>query len=399
MSRKVFVVGTCDTKFAELKLIIDILEALGIDSWLVDVSTKPHLHHADVSSSEVRSYATHVLTKNEALDRGMSITHMSGALERFFLSRKDFSAVIGLGGSGGTALISRAMRALPIGIPKVLVSTVASGNVAPYVDVSDLMMINAVTDIAGINPISHRILSNAAHAVVGMVQHQAADFRGDKPLVGITMFGVTTPCVTQLKAALAGAFEAVVFHATGTGGRAMEKMISSDLIPYVIDVTTTEIADLLMGGTMSAGPSRMDIIIEKRMPYCLSVGALDMVNFGAIHTVPQEYKDRLLYKHNDQVTLMRTTPEENVKMAEWIADKVNRSTAPVSLFLPLRGVSALSVEGQPFHDPEADSALFETLQKNVKQSQERKVLALDCDINDARFSDAIAAEFLKLVDQ
>jgi uncharacterized protein (UPF0261 family) len=276
------------------------------------------------------------------------------------------------------------------------VSTVASGQVGPYVGASDIMMMYSITDIAGINQISNTILSNAGHAIIGMVSHKPPKFSSSKPLLGMTMFGVTTKGVTQIREALEDKFEVLIFHATGTGGRSMEKLIDSGLIEYVIDLTTTEICDLHMGGVFSAGEERMDAILKKKIPYILSLGALDMVNFGSLDTVPEKYRSRNLYKHNPQVTLMRTTPEENVAMGKWIANKLNRSEAPVRLFIPEKGVSALSVEGQPFYDPEADRALFETLKKEIIQNEDRQIISLLYSINDVEFTDAVVREFRAL---
>jgi uncharacterized protein (UPF0261 family) len=397
MIQTALVVGTCDTKYSELALVKSVLEDLSIPTQLVDVSTRTHSHSVDVSAKEILDHGSAPLSSDEWEDRGAAISFMADALETYLLQRQDMSGVIGLGGSGGTALITQAMRSLPIGLPKVMVSTVASGNVAPYVDVSDICMINSVTDIAGINQISHTILTQAAHALGGMVRAPKSVFTSVKPLLGMTMFGVTTNCVNQIRARLSDRYDPIVFHATGNGGRAMEKMIASGLIPHVIDITTTEICDLHMGGVMSAGEQRLDAIIDKGIPYILSVGALDMVNFGAMESVPTKYKDRLLYKHNAQVTLMRTTPEENQRMAQWMAKKLNRSDAPVRLFLPLRGVSALSVDGQAFYDPRADQALFETLKSEIQQTDTRRIIELDTDINSEMFSQEVVKTFEELV--
>lgn len=396
MNAKVMVIGTCDTKYQELKFVNKLLDAAGLETEMVDVSTGKHTYPVDVTREEILEHATVTLSASEQRDRGKAITQMAGALELYLLQRKNIAGVIGLGGSGGTALISHGLRALPIGLPKVMVSTVASGNVAPYVDVSDMTMVNPVTDIAGLNRISKAILSNAAHALVGMVMHRLPPDPGAKELVGMTMFGVTTPCVTQIREMLASQYEGIVFHATGNGGRAMEKMISSGLIRAVIDITTTEICDLHMGGIMSAGEQRMDAIINSGIPYILSVGAMDMVNFGALDTVPKHYQDRQLYIHNPQVTLMRTTPEENEKMALWMANKINQSRGPVRLFLPLGGVSALSAKGAAFHWPEADAALFDTLRSKVDQTDRIKIIELDCDINAPEFAQAVMREFNQL---
>ena len=273
--------------------------------------------------------------------------------------------MIGIGGSGGTALITPAMRALPIGLPKLMVSTVASGNTAPYVGCSDITLMYSVVDVAGLNSVSRRILSNAAGAMAGMVG-QPAEVESGRPAVGLTMFGVTTPCVTAARQALEGrGYDCLVFHATGTGGRAMEKLVEAGLIGGVLDVTTTEVADLVVGGVFPCGTERFESILSAGIPYVLSLGALDMVNFGARETVPPTFQRRRLHVHNAQVTLMRTTPEENREFARWIAGKLNRSTAPVIVLIPEKGVSALDAPGQAFHDPEADEALFQELESKL----------------------------------
>lgn len=396
MERVTWVIGTCDTKWDELRFVYSILARARMPVALVDVSTQPHSHKADIPAAEIASYhptRRDFLEQNEG--RGDAITCMSEALAAYVSENHPFG-VIGLGGSGGTALICAGLRALPVGIPKIMVSTVASGQVAPYVGESDIMMLYSITDISGINRISHTILSNAAHALLGMITREVFPFESNKPLLGMTMFGVTTKGVNQIKAALESDYEILIFHATGTGGRSMEKLIDSGLIDHVIDMTTTEICDLHMGGIMSAGEKRMDAILKRKIPYLLSLGALDMVNFGGIDTIPGQYRDRLLYRHNPQVTLMRTTPGECEQMGRWIARKLNRSQAPVRLFIPEKGVSALSVEGQPFYDPEADQALFKTLETEMEITEERQIISLPYSINDPEFTTAIVAEFRKI---
>ena len=393
LTTTVWVVGTCDTKWQEISFVRDIIMHWGQPCQILDVSTTPHEHPVDIAAEEVaRLHPTRpsFLSTNEG--RGDAVACMSEALA-LYMSQHVPKGVIGMGGSGGTALICSGLRALPVGVPKIMVSTVASGQVAPYVGASDIMMLYSVTDIAGINQISNTILSNAAHALVGMVSYSPPGFTTSKPLLGMTMFGVTTKGAIQIKEALRDDYEVLIFHATGTGGQSMEKLIESGLIKHVIDLTTTEICDLHMGGIFSGGETRMDAIIKKGIPYFLSVGALDMVNFGGMETVPEKYRSRNLYKHNPQVTLMRTTPEENTKMAKWIANKLNKSQALVRLFIPEKGVSALSVEGQPFYDPAADSALFDTLISEIKQTENRKIISLPHGINDAEFTGAIVAEF------
>jgi uncharacterized protein (UPF0261 family) len=326
---------------------------------------------------------------------------MGEALEGFLTHEQGLgrvAGVIGIGGSGGTALITTAMRALPVGLPKLMVSTVASGNVAAYVGSSDITMMYSIVDIAGLNAVSRRVLGNAAHAMAGMVQHTIPP-AGEhaKQTLGMTMFGVTTPCVTAVRESLeAAGFDCLVFHATGTGGRAMEQLVEAGLIQGVLDITTTEVADEVVGGILPAGPKRFDAILRAKVPYVLSVGALDMVNFGDLATVPEPFRQRRLHIHNAQVTLMRTTPEENQRCARWIATKLNRAEAPFCLLIPESGVSALDAPGQPFHDPEADSALFSELESAVLSAPGRSIRRLPLHINDPDFAQALVDAFLHL---
>jgi uncharacterized protein (UPF0261 family) len=324
---------------------------------------------------------------------------MSVALIAFLKAEHDagrVGGVIGLGGSGGTSLIAPALRALPVGLPKLLVSTVASGNTAPYVGCSDIALMYSVVDVAGLNRVSRAVLTNAAHAMAGMVTATRPAVER-KPTLGMTMFGVTTPCVTVVRQALeARGFDCLVFHATGTGGQAMEKLVASGLIDGVLDITTTEVADEVVGGVFPAGAERFDAILERRAPCVMSLGALDMVNFGARDTVPAAFRERKLYVHNPQVTLMRTTPEENRQFACWIAGKINRSRSPLILLIPERGVSALDAPGQPFHDPNADAALFDELKRAVQQTPTRQIRRLPYHINDPEFARALVEAYLEV---
>jgi uncharacterized protein (UPF0261 family) len=400
----VYVVGTMDTKGQELAYAAERVRAAGAPAVTVDVGVLSEPTIApDVSRQRVA--ACHPGGAAAGLgnsDRGRAVTAMGEALVEFL--RREHSAgkvagVLGIGGSGGTALVAAALRALPVGLPKVLVSTVASGNTAPYVGCSDITMMYSVVDVAGLNRVSRQVLANAAHAAAGMALHAAAGAAGsERPAVGMTMFGVTTPCVDAVRRQLEGrGFECLVFHATGAGGRAMEKLVESDLLAGgVLDVTTTEVADEVVGGVFPAGPARFDVILDKRVPYVLSLGALDMVNFGARETVPEQFRCRRLHVHNAQVTLMRTTPEENRQFAAWIAAKLNRSTAPLTLLIPEGGVSALDAPGQPFHDPEADAALFESLEQHVRQTDTRRIVRLPHHINDPDFAEALVRAFEEL---
>ncbi len=391
-----WVIGTYDTKGAELDYVARLLMARGLLVERVDISTQQHDHEVDVAAADIAGFhpsRADFLEQNEG--RGDAIGCMTEALAQY-MSQIVPAGAIGLGGSGGTAVITAGMRSLPVGVPKMMVSTVASGQVAPYVGATDIAMMYSITDIAGLNQISHTILHNAASALAGMMLHPAKPYLSERPLLAMTMFGVTTTAVNHIRSQLDQEYESLVFHATGTGGRSMEKLIASGLVRHVIDLTTTEIADLLVGGIMSAGPQRMDAIIDAAIPYVLSVGALDMVNFGGPDTIPSKYQRRLLYNHNPQVTLMRTTPDENAAMGRWIASKINRSQAPVRLYLPELGVSGLSAEGQPFHDPEADHQLFDALTNGVQQTDTRRVIRLPYHINDLEFANAVVAGFREL---
>ncbi len=400
MRPQVYAIATMDTKGDELAFVARQLEAAGADVVLVDVGTQgppavsATIHRERVAANHPRG-ADFVLSQN---DRGGAVEAMSEALATFLAAEHQagrVQGVIGIGGSGGTALITRGMRALPVGLPKLMVSTVASGNVAPYVDCSDITLMPSVVDVAGVNAVSSRVLANAAHAIAGMVSHPAPQ-SALKPIVGMTMFGVTTPCVTAVRSALeALGFDCLVFHATGTGGRAMEKLVESGLIKAVLDITTTEVADEVVGGVFAAGPHRFDAILNSRVPYLMSFGALDMVNFGAPETVPEQFKGRLLHRHNPQVTLMRTTPEENRACACWMADKLKRATSPVTVLIPERGVSLLDAPGQPFHDPVADAALFDEFERRVADVEVVHVIRLPLPINDPAFATAIVSEFQK----
>lgn len=395
--KKAYIIGTCDTKYEELLFVKSRITSAGIEALLVDVGTTKHAHEVDITNETIANFhpsRKDLIDNNEG--RGDAVIAISEALEQFLISRDDIGGAIGLGGSGGTSIVTRGMRALPVGLPKIMVSTVASGNVGHYVGANDIFMLYSITDIAGINQISHTILSNAADALCGMLKAPVSDFTVNKPALSLTMFGVTTPCVTYLREKLESDYDCLVFHATGTGGQSMEKLIDSGFISHVLDITTTEICDLLMGGILSAGEDRMGSIIRKKLPYIGSVGALDMVNFGRLESIPKHYKNRNLYQHNAEVTLMRTTKEENIKMGRWIANKFNQMEAPVRFYLPEKGVSMLSVEGQAFYDPEADEALFSTLENEVKQTADKKLIRLPYAINEPAFAEAVLAGFREI---
>ncbi|KAL0344263.1 UNVERIFIED_CONTAM: ToMV susceptible protein tm-1(GCR26) [Sesamum angustifolium] len=338
-------------------------------------------------------------------DRGKAIAIMNKALE-VFLSKahgdRILAGVIGLGGSGGTSLMSSAFRSLPLGIPKVIVSTVASGQTEPYVGTSDLVLFPSVVDICGINSVSRVVLSNAAAAFAGMVIGQlkmskTSAAAGGKVTVGITMFGVTTPCVNAVKDRLAReGYETLVFHATGVGGRAMEDLVRGGFIQGILDITTTEVADYVVGGVMACDSSRFDVILEKKIPLVLSIGALDMVNFGPKDTLPPNFQQRKIYEHNEQVTLMRTTVDENRKFAAFIADKLNKSSSKVCVCLPKKGVSALDAPDRAFYDRDATGALIEELQRLIETNEDRQVKVFPHHINDLEFANALVDSFLEI---
>jgi uncharacterized protein (UPF0261 family)/ABC-type branched-subunit amino acid transport system ATPase component len=399
VGRSCYVTGTFDTKGRELGFLANCLQKLGLRTVTVDLSTSQMPSAADIGPQEVARFHPKGAGAVFTNDRGQAVSAMAEAFERFILSRRDVGGIVSAGGSGGTSLATPAMRRLPIGVPKVMVSTVASGDVRRYVGPSDICMMYSVTDVSGINRISEQVLSNAAHALAGMVAHARRGASSAKPAVGLTMFGVTTPCVQAVQKALEERFDCLVFHATGTGGQSMEKLADSGLLAGVIDVTTTEVCDHLFGGVFSAGEERFDAIIRSKIPYVASAGALDMVNFGPIDTVPAEYKGRNLYIHNPQVTLMRTTVAENERMGRWIGEKLNRMDGPVRFLIPERGVSLLDMPGKPFHDPAADAAFFKTLESTVRQTERRRIIRLPYDLNDPAFAAALVKTFLDLIDR
>ncbi len=400
MPRTILVVGTFDTKAEEFAYIRDLIVARGHDVLLLDAGVDPPGLVPDVAADRVAAAGdSSIEALRTTRDRATALEVMcngirSVALE--LLAEGRFDGVIGLGGSGGTAIGTAAMKALPIGLPKVMVSTMASGDVSAYVDVKDITMMYSVVDVAGLNRLSRRILANAAGAICGMVEQEIPP-AAERPLLGATMFGVTTPCVTRIREAVEHAgYEVLVFHATGSGGRAMEALIADGFLVGVADVTTTEWCDEVVGGVLSAGPDRLGAAARAGIPQVVSVGALDMANFGAIETVPPRFRERNLYKHNPQVTLMRTTPEENAQVGRIIASTLNASTGPTALFLPLRGVSMIDAEGMPFWSPEADAALFDAIRATADPVRV-ELVELDLHINDPAFADAMSERLLAML--
>jgi uncharacterized protein (UPF0261 family) len=397
-TRRIWVAATLDTKGDEANYVCALLEATGLPVTLADLSTSgkpvPFPTRPRLSPEEIAVYHPQGPSAVFTGDRGTAIAGMSHAFEFFVKNRDDISGMLGLGGSGGTAMITRAMRALPIGLPKLMVSTVAAGNVAAYVGACDITMVYSITDLAGLNRISRRVLGNAAHAVAGMILHLVPHVNEDLPALGLTMFGVTTVCIQQISRLLADRFDCVVFHATGTGGQSMEKLLENGYLSGVLDITTTEVCDHLFGGVLACSDDRFGAVARTGAPYVGSCGALDMVNFGAPETIPERHHGRKFYRHNPQVTLMRTTVEENIRQARWIAGRLNQCQGEVRLLLPTGGVSALDAPGQPFWDPAADAALFETLIAALEQTDRRKLRQIPCHINDPQFAWEAAEEFL-----
>ena len=398
----VLVVGTLDTKGAEVAFVADVLQRRGVQALVMDAGVfapDSEAPAADVPAERVaRAGGAELADLRSAGDRGSAMEAMQrgvAALATELHADGAFDGVLGLGGSGGTILGTAAMRALPVGVPKLMVSTVASGDVAAYVGESDVTMMYSVVDVAGINRLSRRVLANAAGMIAGAVEQEVPEGE-DRPLLAATMFGVTTPCVDGVRDRLeAAGYEVLVFHATGSGGRAMEGLIRDGYIAAVADVTTTELADEEVGGVLSAGPDRLEAAGEAGIPQVVSVGALDMVNFWAADTVPERFRDRNLYRHNENVTLMRTTADECRRVGRVLADKVNAARGPVRVLLPGRGVSMIDADGQPFHDPAADEALFEAIRAHADPAID--VRTIDAHINDPAFSEAVADAVLDLL--
>jgi uncharacterized protein (UPF0261 family) len=366
----VLLVGTLDTKGVEIQFVRDLLNQAGVDTLVIDAGVMgPPSFTPDVSRERVFAVAGTSLEEIQRIgDRGQAIEAAArGAAAHALSSMRDVTGILGLGGSAGTTIGTAVMRAFPFGVPKLMVSTLASGQVRPFVGVRDIMMMNSVVDICGLNRISRTVLTNAAEAMIGMVKGRARQLAdggtaGGKPLVTATMFGVTTPCVEAARKILETQdYEVLVFHATGVGGLTMESFIREGLIRGVLDLTTTELADELVGGVLSAGRDRLTAAGLTSVPQVISLGALDMVNFGPPETVPEQFRPRRFYQHNPNVTLMRTTPEENDQLGKEIAHKASAARGPTAVLVPLKGVSALDAEGKPFWWPEADAALFQSL--------------------------------------
>jgi uncharacterized protein (UPF0261 family)/ABC-type branched-subunit amino acid transport system ATPase component len=394
----VYVCGTVDTKGDELRFMRDIIKSDGLAVRIVDLSTSGKPSGADVPPQLVAAFHPRGTTGVFTGDRGSAVAGMTVAFERWMTQQTDVAGVIAAGGSGGTALVAPAFRVLPVGVPKVIISTVASGNTGQYVGPSDMVMMHSVADVQGLNSITRQVLANGAGALVGMVKERRKPKQAvtDKPAVGLTMFGVTTPCVQQISKALETDYDCLVFHATGTGGRAMEKLLDSGMLSAIIDITTTEVCDMIAGGVFAADEDRFGASIRAGLPYIGACGALDMVNFNAPETVPEKYRGRNLYEHNPQITLMRTTPEENTIMGRWIGEKLNQMTGPVRFFLLEGGVSLLDSPGNAFWDPAADAALFRALEETVRQTGSKQLVRVPHNINDPEFARLVVSTFRSL---
>ena len=402
----VVLIGTLDTKGAEVQFVRVLLNQGGVQTCVIDAGVfQPPAFAPDIGRERVYEAAgTSLAAMRRTGDRGRAVQAAAKGVRQLVLelhAKRDVAGVLALGGSAGTTIGTTAMRALPFGVPKLMVSTLASGQVRHWVGVRDILMMHSVVDISGLNRISRTVLTNAAHAMIGMVkgparQRESVGLAGGKPLVTATMFGVTTPCVEAARRLVeANDYEVLVFHATGTGGQTMESFIADGLIAGVLDLTTTELADELVGGILSAGPDRLTAAGLRGVPQVISLGALDMVNFGPPDTLPEKFRSRRFHAHNPTVTLMRTTPEENDRLGKEIAEKASAARGPTAVLVPLRGVSTIDQEGQAFWWPDADAALFQSLRNWMAPQVE--LIELDLHINDPAFAEAAARALLRLV--
>ena len=398
MSKTACLVGTLDTKGQEFEFLKERIEANKVATYVINTGIlgEPGFE-PNVSAEQVAEAGGTSLTtlRNEG-NRGNSVAAMAKGVARIVQRLNDdgvIDGVISLGGSAGTTIGTTAMRALPVGVPKMMVSTLASGDTSPYVDTKDIAMMYSVVDIAGVNNLSRQILTNAAGAIVGMINTEVP-VADDKPLIAATMFGVTTPCVTKAREILeAAGYEVLVFHATGTGGRAMEDLVRGGFIVGVLDVTTTELADELVGGVLSAGPNRLEAAGNHGVPQVIAPGALDMVNFGPPDTVPEKFKNREFYQHNPTITLMRTTVDENAELGKMMGRKLSQAKGQTTVIIPKRGVSAIDAQGQPFDSPEARAAWIQNLKQNVTDNV--TVIEMDNNINDDAFATRLAETLLQ----
>ena len=401
--KTIAIAGTFDTKGAEYLYVKELIESLGLNTFTIHTGVFEPTFKPDVSNNQVAQAAGYDIEAiAEKKDRALATEVLSKGMEKLvpkLFEEGKFDGIISFGGSGGTSLVTPAMRALPIGVPKLMVSTVASGNTSQYVGTSDILMMPSIVDVAGLNSISTKIFTNAVFAIVGMVKFENKKVLDKKPLIAASMFGVTTPCVTAAKEFLENrGYEVLVFHATGVGGKTMEYLIEGGFIEGVLDLTTTEWADEIIGGVLNAGPNRLEAASKHNIPQVVSVGALDMCNFGPYNTVPKNFANRNLYKHNPTVTLMRTTVEENELIGKKISEKLNMSEGNTVLILPLKGISAIDAKDQPFYGEEEDKKLFDTL-KTYTNSDVVEIVEMDCNINDIEFAHKAAQELINLMEK
>lgn len=400
MPKTIALIGALDTKGQDFAFIKQEIERRGQRTLVINTGVMEASSFApDISAEQIANAGgVSLTTLREQADRGKAIEVMAeGASQvvRDLYAQGKIDGILGMGGSAGTAIGTAAMRALPVGVPKLMVSTLASGDTRPYVGTSDIVMMPSVVDVAGVNRISARIYTNAVGAIIGMVESAVPPI-SEKPLIAASMFGNTTKLVDRCRELLEQkGYEVLVFHATGTGGRTMESLIEAGFINGVLDVTTTEWADELVGGVLGAGPTRLDAAAARGIPQVIAPGCLDMVNFWARSTVPAKFADRLFYEWNPNVTLMRTTPAENAELGRILAEKANRSARPVAFFLPKQGVSILDSPGNLFWSPEADAALYEAIKTHVRT--DIPVYELDNNINDPAFADAVVAKLLEFL--
>ena len=401
--KTIAIAGTFDTKGAEYLYVKELIESLGLGTFTIHTGVFEPTFKPDISNAQVAEAAgMDIKTLVDKKDRALATEVLSKGMEKLVLKlykQGKFHGIISFGGTGGTSLVTPAMRALPIGVPKVMVSTVASGNTAPYVGASDIIMMPSIVDVAGINSISTKIFTNAVFAIAGMVKFENKKVVDKKPLIAATMFGVTTPCVTAATKYLEKrGYEVLIFHATGIGGQSMEALIAGGFIEGVLDLTTTEWADEIIGGVLNAGPYRLEAAGKNHIPQVVSVGALDMCNFGTYDTVPKKFERRNLYKHNPTVTLMRTNVEENEAIGKKLVEKLNMAKDKTTLMLPLKGISGIDVEGQPFYGVEEDKMLFDTLRNGVNKNSV-EVIEMNCAINDVEFAEAAAQKLIDLMNK
>ena len=400
MAKTIVVIGALDTKGPEFAFVKKSIEERGHKALIIDTGVvgEPSFE-PDIPAAQVAAAGGSGLgALRERADRGEAIAVMTEGITiiiQELYQNGQVDGVFAMGGSAGTIIGTSAMRALPIGVPKVMVSTLAAADTGPYVGTRDVVMFPSVVDVAGVNRISARIYANAVGAMVGMVETVAPEIE-DKPLIAASMFGNTTILVDRCREILeAAGYEVLVFHAIGAGGRTMESLIADGYFVGSLDVTTTEWADELVGGVLSAGPARLEAAASRGIPQIIAPGCLDMANFWARDTVPEQYDDRLFYQWNPNVTLMRTTPEENAQLGRLLAEKANASQMPVAFFLPLKGVSMLDSPGKEFWWPEADRALYDAIKKHVRP--DIQVYELDNNINDSEFAEAVTKKLLEFL--